>query len=412
MKIQTIIFQIIFCLCFAGCKEDNKEIQVNCKTSITIFNSFGVMLFDFDKNLKSISKVLSITPKNEIIGQAMFHCGSGKLIFNTEERMTSDSKGILHFHSMNSEKTMEFKEGINSFYPLQNDKLLVRTQLIRRGGLDKEIGDLSLYEGYRDIQEFNNSNNTEKPFNPENIEPSGQIYIDDILVDINNFERIKKIKGTFDPHYLQNDKFITYANDETVYDFNPYTGQRRRIHDYKNQWERLPGTRTPKSMQYGVQYYTYEANLYALNGKNKEAIQGKDTYDENSIFIFNKSQKYWERIATIGFNPQVTLINGSNIVAVGETRTSIFDIHGNKQSSFKIPISGYKWTSIGMLDGGWALTGMKLSVGDNKTESIETTLFIFPEDWSSVISKLSISGFQNPRISTYRTPISQRQVAM
>ena len=400
---QRISLGVNFSLCFlVGCAQESgdKKIQVACDTSVSIFDSFKAILLEYDDTNNTATEILSIEPDKSVIGQAYFDCTSGKYIYNTEERMTTGAKGTLHIRSKSAEKMIDFKDGINSFYPLPDRGILIRTKLIKRGPVDPEMGDMSPEETQRNLPKFD----LKAPFRIQDVPPSGQIYLDEILFDLDQLAPIKTVKGTIFPHRIQDAKYITYSLDKSVYEFDPETGFRKRIHDFSDQKGDGIGLANSPEMQAGTMYYSYKNVLYAVNGENAKIDVTQKYYDANSIFQYDDQLRKWAKLSSFQFKGSAILMRDDNIVVIGNDRVAVYNIGEMQLHTVSLRFSGYEPISAGSIKNGWAVLMSKAIA--NATP--EHQLWFFSQNWSEVLLTQNLVGFNRPKISTHQTPISSR----
>lgn len=391
MKRKTIIVVVLLiALGYVGCTSGAKSvaIPVVCKNHIVIYDSFNLLLLSLMPDGESVEKIKEIKPSNQVVGQAMFNCENGALIYNSEERMKAGVEGILHFvYSNNEEKTI-LRDGINSFSPYGPNQILIRTAAIKKSKNDTSLGDIKIdrvYMGSLGREKLNDANE------------DMQLFIENLVFDIPTLTIKNRVRGTIDPHNYQAGRFITYTPDGLVVELNPDTGRRKIVQSYLPSKDEN-GKVALNLIQNGSHYFYVNESLYLVNGAAKNIEEKNVGYlKSNTVFKYSK-KGLWNEVANLDSEPLLVFLDGSALVIVGQDYSAVYNTKTQELGKFKIPIDGYVWTSVGSIDSLYVLAGVKAGS--------ESKLFFINKDWTKIVFDYELNDISRPSISTMNTPVA------
>jgi len=377
---------IIICSIFGlGCvdKQQFSKFEVACENHAIIYDSFYIELFEVNEKENKINSLKKISPKNEVIGQGIFNCQNGIFLFDTSERMKTGVDTTVHINYKNTEKKVNFKYGVNSILPFGIDKYIVREKKIRRSDGNNLISasppDISL-----------------KNLNEDTLQKS--TFLDNVILDVKKPEILRRVQGTLDRSEFHAGKYITYADNNIVLDYNPINGDRTILFDYRKNGQQdgnnidLP--------QMGAQYFYLDGNLYLVNGETSaKLIDSQSHYlEKNKLFVFDKQIKKWVELINLEDNPILTIHNGEKIIILSRQSAFEYNYIIGKFKKFEIPVDGYSWRSMAELQNSYFI------IGQNKSN--ETKIFLSSKDFKSFNLISEINYMSNPKASTMLTPIS------
>lgn len=133
IKTKTHIGLFFLIGIMSGCRqfEKNESINIDCKNHLVVYDSFQVLLATLDVGQQNLVKHKTIKPANDVVGQAIFNCKNGVLVYNSEEKMNSSIVGTLNLVFKNDVHAIKIESGINSILPYGDDEILIRTQIIK-----------------------------------------------------------------------------------------------------------------------------------------------------------------------------------------------------------------------------------------------------------------------------------------
>lgn len=390
MKRKTIIAVVLLiALGYVGCTSGAKSeaIPVVCKNHIVIYDSFNVLLLSLTQDGESVENIKEIKPSNRVVGQAMFNCENGVLIYNSEERMKASVEGVLHFVYSNNEKNTILRDGINSFLPHGPNEILIRTAAIKKSKNDTSLGDIKIdrvHMGSLGRDKLNDANE------------DMQLFIESLVFDMPTLTIKKRVRGTIDPHNYQAGRFITYTSDGLVVELKSDTGHRKIVQSYLPSKDES-GKAALNLIQNGSHYFYVNESLYLVNGAAKNLEEKNVGYlKSNTIFKYSMTG-LWDEVANLDFKPLLVFLNGNELVIVGQNYSAVYNIKTQELGKFQIPIDGYVWTSVGSLHSLYVLAGVK---GDS-----ESKLFFINKDWTKKIFDYELNDISRPSISTMNTPV-------
>lgn len=385
-KWTILICSIFFGL---GCvdKQQFSKFELACENHVVVYDSFDIELFEVNENENKISSLKKISPKNEVIGQGIFNCQNGVLVFDTVERMKTGTDTTIHVNYKKSEKKLNFKYGVNSIIPFGMDEYVVREQKIRRSD-GNVVGSKSSPEiSFKNLVEDTFQKNT---------------YIDNVILDVKKSEIIEKVRGTLERTEFHGGKYIAYTNNNIVLDYNPRNGDRTILVDYqKNSQQDGNSLDLP---QMGAQYFYLNENLYLVNGETSaKMIDSQSHYlEKNKLFVFDKKNKKWIGLINLEDNPIATIHNGEKIIILSRKFAFEYNYIIGKFKKFEIPVDGYRWRSMAELQNSYFI------IGQNKSN--ETKIFLSSKDFKSFNLVNEINYMPNPKASTMLTPISPNNI--
>jgi len=377
---------ILICSIYGlGCvdKQQFSKFELACENHVVVYDSFDIELFEVNENENKISSLQKISPKNEVIGQGIFNCQNGVLLFNTSERMKTGVDTTLHINFKNAEKKLNFKYGVNSILPFGIDEYIVREKIIR-GSDGNVVRSKSPPEiSFKNLDEDTLQKNT---------------YIDDVILDVKKSEIIRKVRGTLERTEFHGGKYITYTNNNIVLDYNPTNGDRTILVEYqKNSQQDGNSLDLP---QMGAQYFYLNENLYLVNGETSAKMIDSESHylEKNKLFVFDKKNKKWIGLINLEDNPIATIHNGEKIIILSRKLAFEYNYIIGKFKKFEIPVDGYTWRSIAELQNSYFI------IGQNKSN--ETKIFLSSKDFKSFNLISEINYMSNPKASTMLTPVS------
>lgn len=387
MKKIVALVAAIFLL---GCadKQTMSKIAVDCDKHAVIYDSFRVELLEIDESRGEIKTVVFKTPKNDVVGQAIFNCQAGALIFSTEERMKSDVTNTLYSLFKNGEKTTQFKYGINSILPYGDNKYIIREQIISGNKSDINGGNF-FPDPFAD-------------FLDEDILKQKSIYMDDVIFDIGNFKILKKTNGTFDPTEYQNGTYLTYTSSRVVLKIDPENGSREILINYRK--NRQQGGNLVDIPQLGARFFYLGGKFLVVNGESPENLinSGGKYLRKNTVFWYDKNLKNWAEIFHLDEKPVLTIFNNQKLIIVSRDDAFEYNYNTNALRQFKIPEKNYHWRSIGELNNSYIISGIN--------EFNENSIFLASKDFKTFKLIRKDGDFSNPKISTKITPIPPKQI--
>jgi len=384
-------WSILICSIFGlGCadKQQFSKFDVACEKHAIVYDSFYIELLEVDEKENKINSLKRISPENDVIGQAIFNCQNGALLFDTVERMKSGVGTKVHINFKNSEKKLDFKYGVNSIIPYGSDQYVVREQIIRGGNgivVKKESLPVMSMENLDEDEILQKST-----------------YIDDVILDVKTLEVLRKIPGTFDPHEFHGGKYITYTANKVALNFNPQNGDRTILVDYRK--DRKQGRNSIDLPQKGSQYFYLNGDLYLVNGESPaNMIDHNSNYlEKNKIFKYHGKNKKWVSLVDLDDNPILIIHNNEKIIILGRKSAFEYNYILGISKKFDIPLSGYSWKSIAELQNTYLIIG--------ESASNETDIFLSSKDFSVFKKASQVNYLANPRISTMLTPIPPKQI--
>jgi hypothetical protein len=396
MKRKTIIAVVLLIAWgYVGCTSGAKSaaIPVVCKNHIVIYDSFSVLLLSLTQDGEGVENIKEIKPSNQVVGQAMFNCENGVLIYNSEERMKAGVEGVLHFVYSNNGKETIIRDGINSFFPYGPNEILIRTAAIKKSKNDASLGDIKIdrvYMGPLGREKLNNANE------------GMQLFIENLIFDMPTLTVKKRVRGTIDPHNYQAGRFITYTPDGLIVELSPDTGHRKIVQSYLPSKDES-GKAALNLIQNGSHYFYVNESLYLINGAAKNLEEKNVGYlKSNTIFKYSM-RGLWDEVANLEFKPLLVFLNGSELVMVGQDYSAVYNIKTQVLEKFKIPIDGYVWTSVGSIDSFYVLAGVK--------GGSESKLFFINKDWTKKVLDYELNDISRPSISTMNTPVASSSLS-
>lgn len=373
-----------------GCadKQQFSKFDVVCEQHAVVYDSFHLELLAVNEKEKRINSLKKISPENDVIGQAIFNCQNGALLFSTVERMKSGVDTAVHINYKNSEKKLDFTYGVNSIIPYGVEEYIVREQIIRgsNGGMVRKESLPIMSTGNLEESEILQKST----------------YIDDVIFDVKKPEILRKVPGTFDPHEFHGGKYITFTTNKIVLNFDPKNGDRSILVDYRK--DRREGRNSIDLPQKGGQYFFLGGNLYLVNGESPADMtdQNSQYLEKNKVFVFNEKNKQWVDLVDLGGNPILTIHNGENIIILGRKFAFEYNyIHGTYKK-FDVPLTEYSWKSMAELQNSY------LIIGESKSDGAK--IFLFSKDFKEFKVLNEVNYLNNPKISTMLTPIAPKKI--
>lgn len=381
MRLRPIIYTVALLINF-GCtnKSLTKIADVPCDKHAVIFNSFEIEFVEIDTDTKMAHLVKKISPNDAVIGQAIYNCMSGILLYSSEPRMTSGINATLHAAGESNENVIKFPQGINSILPMDNQNYLIRGKLIERDSGDP----------------LPNRNPIESRIDDA---LQSRMYINNIIFDAKNLVTENKVKGTLDPHVLQNGLFVTYTIDGLVLLLNPKTGERTTLVD-----TRMIGKKnSPKnigSLTHGRYLYVKD-NLFSLGNRETSPKQPNSNQNtEHSIYHFDSKTHEWKTLVNIGGQPRLSIIEDDLIIVIGDNFSLRYNTKTKKtkRTLITLPYTQLSWRSIARIGSSYLIAGVD--------DSDDARFFIMSRNLENISEVSGLSNNGNIRISTMQTPLS------
>lgn len=318
---------------------------------------------------------------------ALYHCESGQLIYGAWRRMEATSKAELHIQDAVRETVIPMSQGLNLLIPLSAGEVLIETAAVKRAPVDPMLGDLSLEE-------------TGGGLVPQGDTPF-HLYVEDIIWDPKGRKELRRSKGTLGRREIQDGKIMSYAMDKTIYEFDPLTGKRRRLHDISPSFAiGDPILQLPRP----TYYFSSGLNLFSVVGADSESRPMAKSIDSNSIYKFNSSDRQWKSVAKLTFEPRWALLDSGVIFAVGRSRVGIYEISSGQLSERDMELNGYEPTSVARVGEYFAL-GVAKHANDPDRPATDVQIWILGKEMNGVVLKHPMKDFGRLTLSSQSTPL-------
>lgn len=385
----------------AGCKktEPLAPIHTDCTNTFVSKGPFEAQVLEYSSKTNNITEKLDAKPEDRVIMTAIFHCGSGQLLYGTWRKMTASSKAELHFKGADGEAVLHMDDGLNNLIELPNGEVLAVTATVKQGDIDESLGDLSAYEGAREFPPPAPGQH----YRFEDLPVLGQTYLEDIALDASTRKEIRRTRGAIGWRELRDGEMVFYAMDPTVYEFDPQTGRRKRLHDYR--FEYKYGVPTPKLLA-PTYYFSVNGELYAVAGSKAEP----DTpgyLPENRLYRHDPQAHKWIEVLAYGFEPKRAAVDAGRIIAVGDSRISVYDTKTKAVSSTEIAFGPYQPTSLARVGTQWVFALVRLTPGINNGDG-DSQLWVVSDTFDKVLLKYPTDTVGRIRLTSKATPTPAR----
>ncbi len=394
IKIKPHIWGLFIALIISGCGQYRKtdSINIDCNNHIVVYDSFQILLATLDIKKSNLVKHKLIKSTNDVIGQAIFNCKNGVLIYNSEEKMKTSVEGALNLVFDNDVIKIKIENGINAIFPYGEDEILIRTQIVKKSSIDYDLGSADAFENSR-MQSATAEN--------DSAEEKQHVYTDDLIFNLKSKTIRKTVRGTFNPHYFHDGKFITYSSDKSVIEFHPENGNRVVLDNYQKAFINHK-EKTITLPQHGAQYFYSNKSLFLINGETPNALLNKEeSYLPKNILFEHVGKSGWKEVAKLRSRPIVAFLNNGKIISIGNSSALEYDIARSAAVNYSIPINDVIWKSASIVQKKYILTGMK---------DMNARIFVFSDDFREVLFDEKLTDFIRPNISTINLPLPPRQV--
>ena len=390
---------LVSALSSVGCWQSERPIPIvaDCANTLVARDSFQLQLLEYLPQTNTFVEKASASPERDVIMAAVFHCKSGKLLYGTWRRMTASAKAELHFKSATTEAVLQMDQGLNMLIPLRNGEVLAETAAVKRGPADPAIGDLSTEEGARNLPPA--TLGQQHPIDGAPVQV--QIYLEDVIFDPASQNELRRIRGTIGRRELQDGKIVLFAMDQTVYEFNPQTGQRIRLHDYRPEYSLgVPLSKLPLP----TYYFSVGGTLYATVGAEKDQNGNSAYLATNRIYEHDPAMRKWKEVINLDFQPKWATLDVDKIIVIGAARIAIFDTQTKKTASQDINFGPYEPTSMVRLGENWALSVARHAYDQNKPAE-DAQIWIVRRTFDRVLLKHPMKNFGVIQLSSQETPV-------
>jgi len=395
----VVIVLLVFACFGAGCGQAGKldPILVDCANTFVARDSSKVQLLEYFPQENSLAVKASAIPEQRVIMTAVFDCKSGQLLYGTWKRMTASSKAELHFKGADAEAVLQMDEGLNMLLPLPSGEVLAETGAVKRGAIDAAIGDLSTDEGARNLP----SPDPSQHYRIGDLPVQGQIYLEDSILDVANRKEVRRIRGTLGRREQQDGKIISYAMDQTVYEFDPQTGRRTRLHDYRTKYTfGVPMLMLPLP----AYYFNVGGTLYAAVGAKAERKPDIAYLAPSRIYSYDPATRSWLEVVALDFQPKWASLDGGRIILIGASRIGIYDIRSNRLTTQDLDLGAYDPTSLVRIGDNWALS-VALHAHDPDKPAEDAQIWIVRGVFDVVLLKYPMKNFGTLQLSSQATPL-------
>lgn len=398
---RTTINLTLFVLAFSGvsCRQSESPMPIvaDCDNTFVARDSSKLQLLEYRPLTNNFLEKASANPERDVIMAAVFHCKSGKLLYGTWRRMTASAKAELHFKSVATESTLQMDQGLNMLIPLQNGEILAETAAVKRSPVDPAIGDLSTEEGARNIPSIAPG----QQHQIEGMPVQGQMYLEDVIFDPVSEKEIRRVRGTIGRRELQNGKIVSFAMDQTVYEFDPQTGRRIRIHDYRPVYTLgIPLSKLPLP----TYYFSVDGVLYATVGEEKDRNGNSAYLATNRIYKHDPVMRKWQEVMSLEFQPKWATLDADRIIIIGASRIAIFDTKTNNVTTQDMDFGPYEPTSLVRIGGNLALSVAQHAHDQNKPAE-DAQIWIVRRTFDRVLLKHPMKNFGVIQLSSQETPL-------
>lgn len=393
-EIKPHVWGLFIILFVSGCGQFKKTepINIDCNKHVVVYDSFQILLATLDINQSNLVKHKIIKPMNDVVGQAIFNCKNGVLIYNSEEKMKTSVEGTLNLVFDNDVIKIKIEDGINAIFPYGEDEILIRTQIVKKSSIDYDLGSADAFENSR-MQSASAENDltTDKQ----------HVYTDDLIFNLKSKTIRKTVRGTFNPHYLHDGRFITYSSDKSVIEFLPENGNRVVLDNYQEAFVNHK-EKTITLPQHGGQYFYSNQSLFLINGETPSALLNKEeSYLPKNVLFEHTRRSSWKEVAKLRSRPIVAFLNNGKIISIGNSSVLEYDIATSDAVNYSIPINDVIWKSASIVQNKYILTGMK---------DMNARIFVFSDDFREILFDEKLTDFIRPNISTMNLPLPPRQV--
>lgn len=393
-EIRLQVGVLFLTLFIVGCGQFKRlePINIDCNKHVVVYDSFQILLATIDGNQRNLIKHKVIKPANDIVGQAIFNCKNGVLIYNSEKRMESSVEGTLNLVFDNDSIKFKIESGINAIFPYGDDELLIRTQVVKKDIIDYDLGTADAFENSTvPSASAGNDLATEKQ----------HVYTDDLIFNLKSRKIRKIVRGTFNPHYFHDGKFITYSSDRSVIEFSPENGNRVVLDKYQDAFFNHKDKKI-FSIQHGGQYFYSKKNLFLINGETPSALLSNDEsyLKKNTIFEYIK-ESGWKEVAELKARPVVAFLSQGKIISIGNSNMLIYDTSTGDVVNHQIPVNDVAWKSASIMGNNFIFAGMK---------DAGASILMFSADLKEIMLNEKLIDFIRPNISTISLPIPPRQI--
>lgn len=401
IRCRLILALLGLILAGAGCgqTETIKPIVADCERTLVTRDSFQVKLLEYSPEANTIAVKNSVLPMNNVIMSAIFHCGSGQLIYGTLKRMSASAKAELTFKGVDREYNISLNEGFNMIIPLSDSEVLVETAMVKRGEIDINLGDISIEEGARTLP----SEMSDQNYRVEDLPVRGQLYLEDIIFDAATHKEVRRIRGTIGRRDVNAGKIISYALDQTISEFDPKTGRRTRLHDYRNgnsfgaTFSMLP---TP------TYYFSINHVLYAVAG-SKTGDNTNTAYRSNGIYRYDQKAHKWDEETMLDFMINQATVDANRIIAIGSSKISVYDTKTRTLETKQMALTPFAPTSLVRVGANWALAVIH-QTNDSDRNANDSQVWILSENFDRVLLKYPMKGFNVLDLTSSATPTPPR----
>lgn len=390
---------LVLALSGAGCTQSERPnpIIANCANTLVASDSAQVQLLEYLAQTNTFVEKAHARPERDVIMAAVFHCKSGKLLYGTWRRMTASAKAELHFKSATTESILQMDQGLNLLIPLQNGEVLAETAAVKHGAADPAIGDLSTEEVPRNMSV--DAPGRQHPSKGAVVQ--GQIYLEDVIFDPISQSELRRIRGTIGRREIQDGKIVSFAMDQTVYEFDPQTGHRKRLHDYRPEYTLGVPMATLPLPRY---YFSVDDTLYVTVGAKKDRSADSGYLAANRIYKHDPAMRKWQEVISLEFEPKWATLDANKIIIIGADRVVSFDTRTQKTASQDISFGPYEPTSLVRLGENWALSVARHPHDPDKPAE-DAQIWIVSRMFDAVLLKHPMKNFGMIQLSSQETPV-------
>lgn len=389
----------------AGCERSKTQtvvpIRADCESSFVAEDSYKARLLEYSSQSNTLTVKASANPKHRVIMSSTFHCRSGQLLYGTWMMESASAKAELHFLDAERDTMLRMDTGMNSVIPLPSGKVLVETAALKQSDLDPSLGDFSAHEGARDFP----PPAPDQHYRLEDLPILGQTYIEDVILDPVSRKEIRRIRGPLGRMELRDGEIIVYDTiDQSVYEFDPQTGRRIRIYDYRPAYEYgVPITQLP----FPTYYFASNHTLYAVAGAQKDS-DSSGFLPSNRLYRYDVNERQWVKVFSYDFEPKWATIDQGRIIAIGDSIITVYDTKTQQTDTKRIPFGAYAPSSLARIGSHWALAMLSQIPEGAKQSSAEAQVWIVTGDFSRVLLKYPMKDFGRFSLTSSATPTRPR----
>lgn len=390
----------VLALLLAGCGTERpiQAIQATCDETVVAEGSFTAELLEFSPKTRSVEVKAQVAPRDRVIMSAVFHCGTGQLVYGTWRKGVASAKAEMHFRDASRESVLKMDQGLNSIIALPSGELLAWTAAMKLAPVDASLGELSADDLAREIPPYSPGSH----YRMEDLPVTGHRYIDAVVLDPRSRMEIRRIRGPLAGFDFLDGRLLTYSLRRSISEFDAATGRRKIVHNYQ-----LPyayGHPTPE-LPGPVSYLPIGDRLYAVAGSKRNPAE-TGYLPGNRLYRFDASAPRWTELAAFDFTPEEATVGAGQVIVFGAGRWAFFDPAKQTVSISPLPMGDYHATSIARIRSGWALA-MERQTPDGRTAGSPEVWFVDP-GFTSVLAKHLVPNDSHLRLTSLATPTSSR----